>query len=270
MLNSLLNIFTAFFIVPVTTATVASAVAPYSLLPLPTTDATLFPNGFPAGKFPVLVYVDYANDIRMSALQLPTALMEGAIIVPWVDRLADRKTPFSFSVKDYIGGVDGEDITPYVPVIVGSLEGTTITVGTFNPNDAAYEEIATSPAEFIAQIKVVLVPNPVSGPEVAEEAVDTDFFTTNTSLYTPHTFHESISQPLILTNGLCQRNPVYFNQTFTDPIYRNGSVILYTPAGAFPGVYPGAAGYSASGIQLGYNAENCTSAAANTDPKALA
>ena len=267
---SMLTTSIAYFIVPVDTNAVATAVEPYNLLPLPTTDTTLFPHGFPAGKFPVLVNVAYSNDIRMSALELPTPLMEGGITVPYVDRLADGKTPFSFSVRSYIGGVDGDTFTPYIPVIVGSLEGTTIFVATFDPDTAPYEEIATSPAEYIAQITDVLVPNPISGPEVAEQAVDVDFFTTNSSLYTDHTFHDFISLPLILTNDMCQRNPVYFNQTFTDPIYRNGTVILYSPGGAFPGVYPGTAGYSASGVQLGYNAESCASAAANTDPKALA
>lgn len=114
------------------------------------------------------------------------------------------------------------------------------------------------------------MPNPVSGPGVIEEAIDTDFFTVSNSSYTTHTFHELISQPLILTNGECQRNPIYFNQTFTDPIFRNGTVTLYAPGGAFAGVYDGVQGYSASGVMVGYNPETCTSAAANTDPQALA
>lgn len=103
-----------------------------------------------------------------------------------------------------------------------------------------------------------------------EEAIDTDFFTVSTSSYTAHLFHEVISQPLILTSGLCQRNPIYFNQTFTDPIFRNGTVTLYSPGGAFAGVYDDVQGYSASGEMVGYNAESCASAAANTDPNALA
>lgn len=103
-----------------------------------------------------------------------------------------------------------------------------------------------------------------------EEAVDMDFFTVLNSSYTAHTFHEAISQSLILTNGQCQRNPIYFNQTFTNPVFRNGTVTLYSPGGAFAGVYSGVQGYSASGEMVGYNAEPCSSAAANTDPKALA
>ena len=103
-----------------------------------------------------------------------------------------------------------------------------------------------------------------------EEAIDVDFFTVSKSSFTAHTFHEFISQPQILNNGFCQRNPTYFNQTFTDPVFRNGTVILYSPGGAFAGVYNSVQGYSASGELVGYNAETCSSAAALTDPKALA
>lgn len=259
-----------FFIVPVDIATVQDAVAPYNLVPLPTSDETLFPNGFPAGTHPVLVEVDMETDIRMSALQIPTPLLSGSIQVPYVDRLGDGETGFLFSVDQYIGGYDGNDVSGYVPALVGSLGGTTIFVASFVPDDGPYEEISTSPPEFIAQIKDIIVPNPVSGPAVIEEAIDTDFFTVSDSSYTAHTFHEFISQPLILTNGLCQRNPIYFNQTFTDPVFRNGSVTLYSPGGAFAGVYDGVQGYSASGETVGYNAETCSSAAANTDPMALA
>lgn len=156
---------------------------------------------------------------------------------------------------------------------MGSLEGTTIEVASFVPDDSAYEEISTSPAEYITQIKDVIVPNPESGPGIIIEAVDTDFFTASKRSeipYTAHFFHECISQPLILTNGECQRNSVYFNQTFTNAVFRTGTVTLYEPGAAFQGLYSGMAGYSASGQVVGYNAENCTSAAFNQDPAALA
>ena len=45
---------------------------------------------------------------------------------------------------------------------------------------------------------------------------------------------------------------------------------LYEPGGAFAGVYGGVQGYSASGEMGGYNPESCSSAAAKTDPEALA
>ena len=165
---------------------------------------------------------------------------------------------------------EDRDADQPVAIVATSLGGTTVFVASFVPDDGPYEEISTSPPEYIAQVKDVIVPNPVSGPGVIEEAIDTDFFTVSTSRYTAHTFHQVISQPLILTNGLCQRNPVYFNQTFTDPVFRNGTVTLYSPGGAFADVYDSVQGYSASGESVGYNAESCSVAAAKTDPKALA
>ena len=63
----------------------------------------------------MLVQIDIQNDIRMSALQIPTPLLNGNIIVPYVDRLGDGKTGFTFSVKQYIGGYDGSDVSGYVP-----------------------------------------------------------------------------------------------------------------------------------------------------------
>ena len=106
---------TAYFIVPVDITTVEEAVKPYSLIPLPTSDKTLFPNGFPAGKHPVLVSITFQNDIRMTALQIPTQLLGGAIEVPYVDRLGDRVTGFLYSVKGYIGGYKGSVLGATVP-----------------------------------------------------------------------------------------------------------------------------------------------------------
>ena len=144
------------------------------------------------------------------------------------------------------------------------MGGTTIFVASFDPNTAPYEEIATAPAEYITQIKDVIVPNPVSGPGVIEEALDADFFTITAkeSPFTATTFNEFTNQTLVLTNGDCLRNALFFNQTFSDPVFRNGSVILYSPGGAFAGVYDGVAGLSVSGENVGYNAESCEDAAA--------
>ena len=63
----------------------------------------------------MLVTIDLDNDIRMSALQIPTPLLAGSIQVPYVDRLGDGKTGFLFSVKQYIGGYNGNDVSGYVP-----------------------------------------------------------------------------------------------------------------------------------------------------------
>ena len=107
--------FSAFFIVPVDQAAVAAAVKPYNLLPLPTADTSLFPNGFPQGKFPVLVASTFQSDIRMGDLQLPKQLLGGSLQVPYVDRLGDGKTPFLFNIKQFVGGYNGADISASVP-----------------------------------------------------------------------------------------------------------------------------------------------------------
>ena len=51
----------------------------------------------------------------MSALHISTPLLAGSIQVPYVDRLGDGKTGFLFSVKQYIGGYEGDDVEGYVP-----------------------------------------------------------------------------------------------------------------------------------------------------------
>ena len=163
-------------------------------------------------------------------------------------------------------------LTGNVPTaLVGTLGGTTLFVAQFVPSIVPYELISSSDPEFITQIKQIVVPNPVSGPGVTLEVADADFFTSTTPQFPAHTYHEFISQPLILTNTLCQRNPIFFNFTFTDEVFRQGNVTLVQPgAGAFQGEYQGVQGYSASGNQLGYNAESCQSAAAEVDPVAVA
>ena len=63
----------------------------------------------------MLVTISQENDIRMTALQIPTPLLTGSIVVPYVDRLGDGKTGFQFSVKQYIGGYNGDNVAGYVP-----------------------------------------------------------------------------------------------------------------------------------------------------------
>ena len=56
-----------------------------------------------------------ASDIRMGLLQLQKDLLNGAIVVPYTDRLGDKKTPFRFSVRQYIGGLNDDDLNALVP-----------------------------------------------------------------------------------------------------------------------------------------------------------
>jgi len=159
------------------------------------------------------------------------------------------------------------------PALVGSAEGTNIFIASITPGNDAYAPLSSNPNEYSTEIKQIILPNPVSGPAVEPEVFDLDFITATSPLYTEHTFHALINQPEILNNGLCQRNTYYFNQTFSDPVLRSGNATLFAPmAGAAPaalaGVYTGQGGYSASGENVGYNAEACASAAADADPGA--
>ncbi|KAL8669186.1 MAG: hypothetical protein Q9168_006210 [Polycauliona sp. 1 TL-2023] len=266
------------FIVPVPKASVQSLVPLYPLLTPPFADKTIFPTGFPANTHPVIVNTGYQNDIRMADLKID-ALLSAAVSIPYVDRLRDGKTPFQAAVQNYIGGVNDDETTAYlqslIPSLVGSLGGSTIFPATFAPKTDAYAQVSSNPTTYTARVSQVIVPNPISGPEVKPSAFDLAFASTSTPLYTAKTFHTLINQPIILNNQLlCQRNPYYFNDTTAEPQLRRADVTVYAPpAGALPqnlaGRYTGQGGYSASGQMVGYNQESCTSAAQKTDPKAL-
>lgn len=231
----------------------------------------------------------------MSLLQIKEALFSGSIYVPYTDRLNDGKTPFNYPVRNYIGGLNGEDVRGVVPgkssgtrrvagcgiqsrltildlAGVATGTGTTLLIASFIPENEAYALVASN--EFIAQVKPVIVPNTISGPEVKQEAFDLDFGTTTTPLYADKTIRALVNQPIILTNGLCQRNTHYFNETFTAPTSRSGNVTLYGPiSGSVPqelaGKYSKQGGYSANAEVVGYNPETCSTAAARLDPKAI-
>lgn len=94
--------------------TVQNAVQ-YPLLPVPTDDKSLFPNGFPAGKHPILVSSYYGSDIRLFGILQIESLFGGAVYAPFVDRLGDGKTPFQFPLINLVGGVNGQDLGALVP-----------------------------------------------------------------------------------------------------------------------------------------------------------
>ena len=54
------------------------------------------------------------NDIRMANLQI-AALMGAGLSVPYVDRLKDGKTAFSYPIRNWIGGVGGNFLGGVVP-----------------------------------------------------------------------------------------------------------------------------------------------------------
>lgn len=126
----------AYFIVPIDLALAKAAVAPYSLLPIPANDRTLFNSPFPTGKHPLLVSTGLQEDIRMLVLQIPTPLFSGSLIFPYVDRLGDGQTPFTFSVKSYIGGFDGDSDSAYIPG-----KGSKPSLGLHNLEYLAYNSV---------------------------------------------------------------------------------------------------------------------------------
>ncbi|KAL9585611.1 MAG: hypothetical protein Q9212_001433 [Teloschistes hypoglaucus] len=263
----------AWFIVPVPKATVQSLVFPYQLITPPVSDPSLFPTGFPAGMHPVVVSTGYQNDIRMLNLDIK-ALFSGGVAVPYVDYLGDQKTPFNFLVQGYIGGINGNDLEAVVPTTVGNLEGTTLLVATFSPNNDAYALLASNPAEFGAQVKQIILNNPLN-PSLRPPAFDLDFFNTQSPLYTTRTFRVLINQPQISNNRLmCLRNTYYFNDTFAEPTLREGTVTLYGfPKGSLPSALGGRfeklGGFSASSNLVGHNPELCAVAASKVDPVAV-
>ncbi len=207
----------------------------------------------------------------MFGLQIQS-LLSAAIIVPYTDRLRDGQTPFNYPVGNYIGGVNGQVPKALVPSFVGTAQGTNIFVGGFSPDDLPYAALASNPNEFVAQVRQILVPNSFSGPGLEPAVFDLNFGSASAPQYTDRTFRSLINQPSILTNTQCQRNTYYFNQTFSDPVMRTGTATLYGPlrAGALPAAledrYERQGGYSASAIMVGFNVEDCRTAAANVDP----
>lgn len=111
------------------------------------------------------------------------------------------------------------------------------------------------------------------GPSIAPAVYGMTFSNVDASLalYTAHTFHATINQPIILPTGLCLRNTQYFNETESDPHMTNGNVTLYSPplVRGLGGVYVGTGGYSAADQMVGYFPESCASATFNLDPSSL-
>ena len=66
---------------------------------------------------PIVLYSGYDNDIRMTAgvpLAIP-ALLSAAVYLPFVDRLGNKKTAFIKALANFIGGLNGMDVSAVVP-----------------------------------------------------------------------------------------------------------------------------------------------------------
>jgi hypothetical protein len=240
-------------------------------------DTDILPS-FPDGKHPIIVQAGYDNDIRMTALNLIplqiASLMQGSLIVPFVDVTRDGTTAIGVPVNYYIGGTNGQPLQAIVPSIasgVSPFEGTTIFPATFAPDTSAAQSLPNG--RYSIQVKPFLLPNTISGPGVYAEAFDMTFVLTDSSPYTAHTFHSLLNIPQLLNTGKCQRNTVYFNESDANPKMAVAEVTLYhqilgTPPAGLEGVYKDVYCYTANGQVVSSVGESCPVAAANMDPKA--
>lgn len=274
--NRTTSVNETYCILPVPKTVIEKITHGYKPLDVPT---DILPN-FPPGMHPMIVQGGYQNDIRMTPLnlvplQIPS-LMQAAIIVPYADVTKDGKTPINVPVNYYIGGTDGNDLASLVPAIVGAVplfEGTVIAPAKMVPNSAAVQSLPGGLYSF--QAKPFLLPNPVSGPGVVGEAFDLLYRLTSTSPYTARTFHALLNAPQLLDDGLCQRQSLFFNETFANPHMAVGNITLYreflldTPPSAIVGTYTNVYCYQANGeLVATYVGETCPVAAARLDPAA--
>ena len=82
------------------TTTVATLVQPYSLLPLD--DTSVFPSRFDSNMHPIIFTLASLATKDNSTEKLYTA----SIFVPFVDRLSDGQTNFTFPIRCLVGGLD--------------------------------------------------------------------------------------------------------------------------------------------------------------------
>jgi hypothetical protein len=228
---------------------------------------------------PMLIQAGYEADIRMTALGIVplqiASLMQGSLLIPYSDVTKDGKTPIGVPINYYIGGTNGQDVQAIVPSIASTIspfEGTTVFPATFAPDTAAVQSLPDG--IYSIQVKPYLLPNTISGPGVYAEAFDVLYTLTKNSPYTDHTFHALLNIPQLLNTGKCQRNTLYFNETFADPKMAVGNVTLYhqilaTPPASVEGQYTNVYCYQANAeLVASIGGEDCHVAAAEFDPVA--
>lgn len=233
---------------------------------------------FPAGMHPLILQNGYQNDIRMTALNLAPlqipGLTQSALIVPYTDVAKDGRTPVNVPVSFYIGGTNGRFLEALVPSIVSGVplfEGTNIAPAIVVPDTAAVQPLPGG--EYSFQAKPYILPNPISGPGVQGEAIQLSYQLTSDSPYPEQTFRRLLNGPQLLNTGLCQRNTLYFNDTFADPKMAKGKLTLYnqlllaTPPREIAGQYEDIYCYQVNAQSVStFVGEACPVAEANYDP----
>lgn len=236
----------------------------------------------------------FVGDIRQSILQLDRPLLGSYVIVPFVSK-DGSKTPLNAPLTSYLAGTGtGGDKYVYglVPALVSTLAGGIPTkVGSFIPNDAAYQDNGLGPdGHKILSInaKWAALPNDISGPGIYIEAVDMHFSDEPSPKYSLNLLKKAINQPYLLNGlltGRCQRNTYFFNNDTAKVEFRSGRVTLgpaASPNTALAtlekaaadesGTYEGVHGFSACAQMVGYDTlggQDCEEAARSVDPAAL-
>lgn len=219
---------------------------------------------------PVLTTHGLGADIRMSALQINGPLLDASAMIPFIS-YNGAKTPLIAPLNGYIGGedettLDALRLAGVVPALVSTLVGgVDLRLGDFLPPNAAYQ--ADGSSGFSANSKWTVLPNPISGPGVYPEAIDTAFRNTSDPRYSFDFWSGVVNQPLILKGamtGQCQQNSYFFNESTADVQYRAGDVTLGPAAsgvglteGVLQGKYVSVHGFSACAQTVGYTAQKC-------------
>lgn len=193
---------------------------------------------------PVLTTHGYDADIRLSALQIDGPLLASSAMIPFMS-YNKAKTPLLAPLNGYIGGtnentLDALGLAGLLPALVSTLVGgIELRLGNFLPPNAAYQ--SDSNGGFFANSKWVVAPNPVTGPGVYPEAVDTAFKNTSDPRYSFDFWNSVVNQPVILKGvmtGQCQQNSFLFNESTAAVQFRAGNVTL-GPAASGAGLLNG-------------------------------
>jgi hypothetical protein len=262
----------------------------FLLVPVPTTDTSLFPSSFPSNAHPIVVQASYDDDIRMVAFQIDGALLTGQVYAPYVRRPNSKPgTILTAEISGYLAGENYNAVAALVPSLVSTIvESFPTRLGLFDPADAAYQP--NSGNVLSNKVASNVLPNPISGPGVYPEVLDMQYSSTSgLQKTTAKLFKATLNQPSILAGvylvtNTCQRNQQCFNNATGVMYPRVGNVTLgpaadgatvqttgvlqrASPDGS--GVYSGLEGFSACAQNVGFNAQDCDEAAKDIDPTAL-
>ncbi|KAF2629378.1 hypothetical protein BU25DRAFT_489958 [Macroventuria anomochaeta] len=139
---------------------------------------------------PILTTNGLDTDICLPTLQISGTVLASSTMVPFVS-YNNGKTAMLAPLNGYI-----------ISILVG---GSTLRLGDFRPANAAYQPDGNG--GFFANPKWAFLQNPISGPGIYPEAVDTAFRNTSDPRYSLEFWDGVVNQSLILKvamAGQCQ------------------------------------------------------------------